>query len=320
MINLFSLYSQMLRIRLIEEKIAEKYSEQEMRCPTHLSIGQEAVAVGVSACLSLQDKVFSTHRAHAHYLAKGGDLNRLIAELYGKGAGCTAGRGGSMHLTDLSCGFIASTAIVGNSIPLAVGQALHQKLQRKDEITVSYFGDGATEEGVFYESLNFAALKSLPVLFICENNLYSVYSSLMVRQPEERQITLVAESLGVQSYKANGNNVSEVRDIVTMAAQNIRGGSGPVLIEFATYRHREHCGPSFDDDLDYRPKEQVAFWLKDDPLLLTKKKLIETQLLTVKSHDELVKQINVEIDAAFLLASTSEYPSSIYNECNVYAT
>ena len=162
------LYQQMLRIRLVEEEIAKRYSEQKMRCPTHLSIGQEAVAVGVSSALTVEDKVYSSHRAHAHYLAKGGSVDKLIAELYGKQTGCTGGRGGSMHLCDLDAGFMASTAIVANSIPLAVGHALHLQTQNVEAISVAYFGDGATEEGAFYESLNFAVLKSLPVLFVCE--------------------------------------------------------------------------------------------------------------------------------------------------------
>ena len=168
----------MTRIRMVEEAIAERYSEGKMRCPTHLSIGQEAVAVGVCSQLTPADYAMSTHRAHAHYLAKGGDLNRLIAEIYGKKTGCSGGLGGSMHLIDRDIGFMGSTAIVGNTIPVAVGMGLAIQNLNEDRISCVFFGDGSTEEGAFYEAASFAALRSLPVLFICENNFFSVYSPL----------------------------------------------------------------------------------------------------------------------------------------------
>ena len=194
------LFESMLRIRLVEESIANKYSEQKMRCPTHLSIGQEAIAVGVCANLTSQDQVLSTHRAHAHYLAKGGCLNSMMAEIYGKASGCSKGMGGSMHLIDTSVGFMGSTAIVGNTIPVAVGLALEKKLTRKKSIACVFFGDGATEEGAFYESVNFAIIHSLPILFICENNLYSVYSGLEVRQPVDRKIYKMVRAMGCLLY------------------------------------------------------------------------------------------------------------------------
>ena len=186
--NSSRLYESMLRIRLVEESIAERYSEEKMRCPTHLSIGQEAISVGVCSNLSIEDKVLSTHRAHAHYLAKGGCLKSMLAEIYGKVTGCSKGMGGSMHLIDKSVGFMGSTAIVGNTIPVAVGLGLALKLKKEKLISCVFFGDAAVEEGVFFESINFAIIHNLPVLFICENNLYSVYSGLDVRQPKGRKI------------------------------------------------------------------------------------------------------------------------------------
>ena len=165
----------MLRIRRVEESIARRYAEQEMRCPTHLCIGQEAIAVGVCNALLRTDKVFSNHRAHGHYLAKGGDLNAMIAELYGRAAGCCGGRGGSMHLIDLDAGFMGATPIVGGTVPIAVGSAWASCLKNSSDVTVVFFGDGCFEEGVMHESLNFAALHNLPIVFICENNSYSVY-------------------------------------------------------------------------------------------------------------------------------------------------
>ena len=182
------LYKNMLLIRLAEEEIAKRYKSGKMRCPPHSSIGQEASATGVGLALKNTDLAVSTHRAHAHYLAKGGNLKRMIAEIYGKATGCCKGKGGSMHLIDRSVGFEGSTAIVGNTIPIGVGLGLSLKLDSKNAVSVIYCGDGSVEEGVFYESVNFAVTKKLPVLFVCENNSYSVYSPLKVRQPKGRKI------------------------------------------------------------------------------------------------------------------------------------
>ena len=176
----------MLRIRMVEETISRRYSEWKMRCPVHLSIGQEAPAVGVMENLKKEDKIVTAHRSHAHYLAKGGNLNSMIAELYGKETGCAKGKGGSMHLIDLKAGVTAAVPIVGSTIPIGVGLSWSIKLERKKNIVVIFFGDGATEEGVFQESLDFASLHNLPVLFVCENNEFSVYSHLSKRQSKKR--------------------------------------------------------------------------------------------------------------------------------------
>src|SRR5579859_6536135 len=181
------LYRGLLRLRLVEERIAELYPEQEMRCPVHLSIGQEAVAVGVCDHLEPADQALSGHRSHGHYLAKGGDLRAMLAELYGRETGCARGKGGSMHLVDLEAGFLGATPIVASTIPIAVGVAFAARLRGQPLVTVAFFGEGATEEGVFHEAANFAALHRLAVVFVCENNLYSVYSPLEVRQPAGRR-------------------------------------------------------------------------------------------------------------------------------------
>jgi len=316
--NMMKLFRETLRIRRIEEAIAAKYGEQKMRCPTHLSIGQEAVAVGVSKYLFKADKVYSSHRAHAHYLAKGGCLKKLIAELYGKADGCTAGRGGSMHLTDLSVGFVASTAIVANSIPLAVGNALHQKVQRKNEISVTYFGDGATEEGAFFESANFAVVKSLPTLFVCENNQFSVYSPLNVRQPNGRKISELARNIGLKSFVADGNDIEEVVSVAKLATEHIRDGKGPAFIEFHTYRHREHCGPNFDDHLAYRDPNELEQWLEKDPVKLMSEKLLKMG----RTEQELTLvdvEIESEIENAFNFAEQSSFPNEHDNQKYIYA-
>ena len=297
------LFESMLRIRLVEESIANKYSEQKMRCPTHLSIGQEAIAVGVCANLTSQDQVLSTHRAHAHYLAKGGCLNSMMAEIYGKASGCSKGMGGSMHLIDTSVGFMGSTAIVGNTIPVAVGLALEKKLTRKKSIACVFFGDGATEEGAFYESVNFAIIHSLPILFICENNLYSVYSGLEVRQPVDRKIYKMVRAMGISAQHANGNDVEEVARKVKHAKTMILKSGGPQFLEFDTYRWREHCGPNFDNNIGYREESEFLKWKKKDPL---------NNFYSENSQkyiDRKIDTISQEIDDAHQFADDSKFPT-----------
>ena len=293
----------MLRIRLVEESIANKYSEQKMRCPTHLSIGQEAIAVGACANLTSQDQVLSTHRAHAHYLAKGGCLNSMMAEIYGKASGCSKGMGGSMHLIDTSVGFMGSTAIVGNTIPVAVGLALEKKLTRKKSIACVFFGDGATEEGAFYESVNFAIIHSLPILFICENNLYSVYSGLEVRQPVDRKIYKMVRAMGISAQHGNGNDVEEVARKVKHAKTMILKSGGPQFLEFDTYRWREHCGPNFDNNIGYREESEFLKWKKKDPL----KNFYSEN--SQKYIDRKIDTISQEIDDAHQFADDSKFPT-----------
>ena len=297
------LFESMLRIRLVEESIANKYSEQKMRCPTHLSIGQEAIAVGVCANLTSQDQVLSTHRAHAHYLAKGGCLNSMMAEIYGKASGCSKGMGGSMHLIDTSVGFMGSTAIVGNTIPVAVGLALEKKLTRKKSIACVFFGDGATEEGAFYESVNFAIIHSLPILFICENNLYSVYSGLEVRQPVDRKIYKMVKAMGISAQHGNGNDVEEVARKVKHAKTMILKSQGPQFLEFDTYRWREHCGPNFDNNIGYREESEFLKWKKKDPL----KNFYSEN--SQKYIDRKIDTISQEIDDAHQFADDSKFPT-----------
>lgn len=297
------LFESMLRIRLVEESIANKYSEQKMRCPTHLSIGQEAIAVGVCANLTSQDQVLSTHRAHAHYLAKGGCLNSMMAEIYGKASGCSKGMGGSMHLIDTSVGFMGSTAIVANTIPVAVGLALEKKLTRKKSIACVFFGDGATEEGAFYESVNFAIIHSLPILFICENNLYSVYSGLEVRQPVDRKIYKMVRAMGISAQHGNGNDVEEVARKVKHAKTMILKSGGPQFLEFDTYRWREHCGPNFDNNIGYREESEFLKWKKKDPL----KNFYSEN--SQKYIDRKIDTISQEIDDAHQFADDSKFPT-----------
>jgi len=265
--NPATLYRRMLRIRSIEERIAAEYSKQEIRCPVHLSVGQEAVAVGTCSALAPTDEIMSGHRSHAHYLAKGGSLHRMLAEMLGKTEGCTHGLGGSMHLIDKSCGFRGAVPIVGSTIPIATGLAFQHQLDRDGRIVAVFFGDGATEEGGFHESLNFAALKRLPIVYVCENNLYSVYSPLAVRQPANRSQLGLATAHGLAAEAADGNDVVAVAAAMQRAVERARSGAGPSFLEFSTYRWREHCGPNFDNHLGYRTEAEYAAWKDQCPLL-----------------------------------------------------
>jgi TPP-dependent pyruvate/acetoin dehydrogenase alpha subunit len=298
----------MKRIRFVEETIAKRYGEQKMRCPTHLSIGQEAVAAGVCKALRRDDQVFGTHRSHAHYIAKGGDIKAMIAEIYGKATGCSAGKGGSMHLVDLSKGFQGSTSIVGNTVPLGVGAALANQLYNNGKVCCVFFGDAVIEEGVFHESANFAVVRNLPVLFVCENNLYSVYSPLHVRQPEGREIWKFASGYGMASDHGDGNDVLDVFDKAQTAIEHIRSGHGPYFLEFATYRWREHCGPNFDNDLGYRTEDEYRLWKEKDPISLIESQLMAQGAINQIDIDEMERTTQTAVDEAFDFAERSPFP------------
>jgi len=309
---------QMLRIRRIEEALADRYKEQEMRCPMHLCIGQEAIAVGVCASLNSDDKMYSNHRAHGHYLAKGGDVNAMIAELYGRETGCCGGRGGSMHMIDQSVGFLGATPIVGGTVPLAVGTAWASSLLKRSEVTVIFLGDGCIEEGVVHESLNFAALHKLPILFVCENNDFSVYTPRNERQPD-RSIYQIAKAHSISAEFADGNDLGVVLDLASNAIAAIRRGEGPQFLEFSTYRWREHCGPDFDDHLEYRNLEDVAAGLKQCPLERFKQYGLANGLLQPQALEAMEQSIQGEIDQAFNQAQSSRKPTLDDARAFVYA-
>ncbi|MEI6070373.1 MAG: thiamine pyrophosphate-dependent dehydrogenase E1 component subunit alpha [Verrucomicrobiae bacterium] len=317
-VNPLILLREMLRIRKIEEALANRYSEQEMRCPMHLCIGQEAVAVGVCKALSKDDVMFSNHRAHGHYLAKGGNLNAMIAELYGRSTGCCGGRGGSMHLIDMGVGFLGSTPIVGGTVPLAVGAAWASSLNEENRVSVIFLGDGCFEEGVVHESLNFAALHKLPVVFVCENNRFSVYTRVDERQPD-RLIYKVAAAHGVSSYTGDGNNVEEVLALSRMAVGLARRGEGPQFLEFHVYRWREHCGPDFDDHLNYRTTQEISRGIQDCPIARYIHVLDQKAGLNRLALEKIELEIQDEITAAFHFALTSEKPNMMDAQRKVYA-
>lgn len=302
------LFYRMLRIRIVEEKIAELYPQERMRCPVHLCIGQEAVAVGVCAHLSPRDYVLSCHRSHGHYLAKGGSLQAMMAELYGKRTGCAQGKGGSMHLVDLEAGFLGAAPIVGSTIPIAVGVSFGCRMKGEDRVTVVFFGEGATEEGVFHESLNFAVLKKLPVVFVCENNLYSVYSPLSVRQPPGREVASLAKAYGAQSAQGNGNDLAEVHELAGKAIRKARRGSGPAFLEFKTYRWREHCGPNYDNDLGYRTEAEFELWKKRCPIETFQRRLLKEKVLERAGLDQARERLKAEVSEAVRFAEASPFP------------
>ena len=315
-VGLPELYRSMLRIRLIEEAIADRYAEEKMRCPVHLSIGQEAVPVGVSAALQASDKAVSTHRCHAHYLAKGGDLSAMMAELYGKAAGCCGGRGGSMHLFDDDAGVLLSLPIVASSIPIGVGAALGFKQAGTEQIAVIYLGDASVEEGVFHESANFAALHRLPVVFICENNLYSVYTPLKDRQPE-RPLEALATAHGMPAERIDGNDVKAVMAATEKAAARARTGEGPTFLVCDTYRWREHCGPNYDNHIGYRTEAEFEGWKAEDPVERARKTLTDAGALG--DDAALTSEIEAEIEAAFAAAEGAPFPEPASAREAVYA-
>ena len=306
----------MYRIRQVELKIAEMYSEQEMRCPIHLSVGQEAVATGICQLLRKEDSILSAHRSHAHYIAKGGSIKKMLGELYGKISGCAKGKGGSMHLIDLEAGLIAAVPIVGSTIPIGVGVAWGKKLKNKKDKTAIFFGEGATETGVFHESLGFASLHNIPVIFICENNLYSVYTHVRDRQSKKRSLKTIVEGHGIQYLYGNGNNMEEVLNISKQSIEYIETKQLPILLEFDTYRWLEHCGPGNDDHLNYRDEQETKSWLDNCPINLFEKKLLISGAITKKEIDENLEALNNEILEAFMDAKNAEFlpASSLYDD------
>ena len=258
------LYRSLYRIRRAEEEIARIYPTDKIKSPVHLSIGQEAVSVGVCEALRPEDVVFGTYRSHALYLAKGGDLRKMMAELFGKATGCAKGKGGSMHLIDPAHGVMGTSAVVGSTIPLAVGYAYALKLQAKRAIVASFFGDGAVEEGAFHESLNFARLKNLPVLFVCENNFYAIHTHQRERQPFDN-ICDRARSYGIPAERFEEDDVLKIFDRMTSAVELTRSGScGPLFFECRTYRLKEHVGPNDDFHLGYRSRSEAEPWIQND--------------------------------------------------------
>lgn len=300
------IYYTLVKIRRFEERIAQLYPQKEIKCPVHLHTGEEAIATGVCLNLKKGDYVFSTHRNHSPYIAKGGDIRLLAAEIYGKRTGCCKGKGGSMHTVSDEINFYTS-AIVGGTLPLACGAALAQTLKGSKNIVVAFFGDGAVDTGTFYESLNFSFLKKLPLVFICENNFYATHSHFLARQPKD-SINARTYPFGRLGARVDGNNVLEVLKKAKAAVDNARRGKGPSLIECRTYRWMGHVIPQFDYHLGYRTKKELDPWLKRCPVKRFTKFLSGKTSINAKDIERIEGQVEKEIDAAICFARKSPYP------------
>jgi 2-oxoisovalerate dehydrogenase E1 component len=297
-------YRSLYRIRRVEEEIARVYPSDKIKSPVHLSIGQEAVSVGVCEALRLDDVVFGTYRSHAYYLAKGGDLKKMMAELYGKATGCAKGKGGSMHLVDVAHGVMGASAVVGTTIANAVGYAYALKLQRKDSIVVSFFGDGATDEGVFHESLNFAALKQLPLLFVCENNSYAIHTHLL-RRHKEANLCERVRAYGMPAPRVDNNDILTIHEQAKVAVSELRGRqAGPFFLECLTYRWKEHVGPNDDFHLGYRSYEEARPWVEGDQLARL------AALIAPGSRERIEAAVEEEIRTAIAFAEQEPFPDA----------
>lgn len=313
-----SLFRSMLRIRIIEEEIERRYHEDQMKTPIHLVIGQEATCVGCCAALTREDLVYSSHRTHGAYLAKGGDFKAMLCELHCRVNGCAGSRGGSMHLIDKRVGMAGTSAVVGGAVPIAVGAALAAQLKGARHVTVVFIGDATTEEGVTSESLNFAALKQLPVIFFCENNFYSVQSPLWTRQPV-RDIAKWASGYGLPSVKVDGMNVLAVYEATRDAVVRARSGDGPTFIEALCYRYRAHGGAGDDTHTGYRSVDERRSWDAFDPVEMCFQYLCEAGLLSQAQRDTMHAEITAEVLEAFDFALNSPNPVEADLYRNVYA-
>jgi len=301
----------MLQIRLCEESFVDPILNGEIRCPVHLCSGEEAIATGVCAALSESDYIFGNHRSHGHYLAKGGDLNSLVAEIYGMETGCAKGRGGSMHVIDPEKGMMGAAPIVAGTISLALGSALATKIRKEKRVSISFFGDGATGEGVLYESLNFAALNRLPILFVCENNFYATHMPIRECRVNDR-IFEIGKPFDILSIKIDGNDVLKVYETSKKVVEECRNGNGPIFLECLTYRLRGHVGP--DDNIqgthtDIRPDDEVREWRKKDPIFNFENYLLNRNILQKREVDKIKAEVEKEIEKAHLFVKNSPYPN-----------
>jgi pyruvate dehydrogenase E1 component alpha subunit len=306
--HLLSLHRTMLRIRRIEEEIERRYDQDQMKTPIHLMIGQEAAAVGCAAALRQTDLVYSSHRTHGAYLAKGGDLKAMLCEMHCRINGCVGSRGGSMHLIDTRAGMAGTSAIVGGAVPIATGAALAAQMKGEDRVVVVFLGDATTEEGVMSESLNFAALKQLPIVYFCENNFYSVQSPLAARQPPGRDLRRWAEAHEVPAVAVDGMNVLAVYDAASAAVARARECGGPTFIEARVYRFRAHGGAGDDSKTGYRAEAEREAWMGVCPVAMFAAYLRRIGLLDQPAVDALERTLIAEIDEAFTFALASPHP------------
>lgn len=308
---LVSFYKTMTLMRECEESFVDPILKGEVRCPVHLYSGEEAIATGVCANLNKTDYIFGTHRSHGHYIAKGGNIKRLFAEIFCRETGCSKGRGGSMHLIDPEVGMLGAAPIVGGTISLALGAALAASIKKQNQVSVAFFGDGATGEGALYESMNFASLRKLPMVFVCENNFYSTHMPISEMRDNTNSLADIARPFGLKTYRLDGNNVIEVYNSSKEAIDHCRNGQGPVFMEFLTYRQRGHVGP--DDNIqgthtDIRPKSEIEKWLNNDPISNLETYLLENKIIENKQINSIKSEVLSEVKEAMNFAKNSEKP------------
>lgn len=313
--KLLDMYRIMIRIRRFEERVSQEFAAGNIPGSVHVYIGEEAVATGAIARLRTDDYIMSTHRGHGHLIAKGGQTHRMMAELFAKKTGYCQGKGGSMHIADLDIGMLGAAGIVGSGIPIATGAGLSARLRGTDQVTICFFGDGASNIGRFHEGINLAAVWKLPVIFVCENNLWAVSvptsTSLAIDDIADRGV-----GYGIPGVVVDGQDAMAVYDTVGEAVARARKGEGPTLIEAKTYRYRGH----FEGDAGtYRPKEEIEKWMARDPVKIFQEQLINTKGLTVKQAEEIDREILAEIDKAVQFAKESPFPEPEEALKNVYA-
>ena len=313
--KLIEMYRKMVEIRSFEEKVFELYAQNLVPGTIHLYAGEEAVAVGVCSNLRKDDYITSTHRGHGHCIAKGAQLNRIMAEILGKKTGYCEGKGGSMHIADFDVGMLGATAVVGAGLPIAMGAGLSMKLKGTDNVVACFFGDGASNQGTFHEAINMAAIWKLPVIFVCENNIYAMgtrQSTVMLTE----NIADRAIAYGIPGVAVDGNDVLAVYEVAQKAVERARIGEGPTLVECKTYRHKGH---SRIDPAKYRPKEEVAEWLRKDPIKQFKEKLLQENVVLEAEIQQIEKEVLTEIEEAVEFAKESPYPSPEEALEDVYA-
>jgi len=311
------LYTRMLRIRLFEEQVNDLYTSAKMPGLAHLYIGEEAVAVGVCSALRDDDYITSTHRGHGHCLAKGASVDRMFAELLGKEAGYCRGKGGSMHIADQERGNLGANAIVAGSVGIATGAALSAKKRGTDQVSVCFFGEGALGQGIVYECMNMAALWKLPVIYVCENNLYNEYTHY--RETTAGDIALRAQAFGIPSVEVDGQDVMKVREAAAAAVQRARSGGGPSFLMFMTYRQRGHHVGDIDRTY-YRSKDEERRWAEErDPLRGLSRVLISDGTVDAAAFDRIEEEVRTEITDGVKFALEAPYPSPAEVTEDVYA-
>ncbi|MFC2007345.1 thiamine pyrophosphate-dependent dehydrogenase E1 component subunit alpha [Chloroflexota bacterium] len=303
--ELVQMYQKMLTIRRFEERIGEDSLSGAIPGVAHSSVGQEAVAVGVCANLTADDRLVSNHRGHGHCIAKGADINRMMAEVYGKKTGYCKGKGGSMHIADFSIGMLGANGILAAGLPIALGAALAGQLEGGDKVAVVFFGDGSSNEGAFHESLNLASIWKLPIIFACENNLYAINMSIRDAVATEN-IADRAAAYSMPGIIVDGNDVVAVHEATRKAVAGLRAGGGPVLMEFKTYRWRKHFERYGGGDT--RPPEELEAWKKKDPITGLGRRLLEAKIVTQRELDAIEEQVSEQVKDAVNYALESPFP------------